>query len=51
MSLGTPVKIVMVITTEIQVAMEAVILNLEKGLNLFRHKEAVNIRQAMFLFK
>ena len=34
MSLGTPVKIVMVITTEIRVVMEAVIMNMEKGLNV-----------------
>ena len=34
MSLGTPVKIVMVITTEIHAVKEVVIMNMEKGLNL-----------------
>lgn len=32
--LGTPMKIVMVITTEIHVVKKAVIMNMEKGLNL-----------------
>lgn len=43
-------KIVMEITTEIQVVMEAVIMNLEKGRNFLQHK-VVNIKKAMFLFK
>jgi len=43
LSLGTPVKIVTVITAEIQAAMEAVTVNLEKGLNFLQHKEIVTI--------
>jgi hypothetical protein len=42
MSLGTLVKIVMVITTEIHVVKEAVIANMEKGRNVLQHREAVN---------
>lgn len=42
MSLGTQVKIVMVITTEIRVVKEAVIMNTEKRLNVLQHREAVN---------
>ena len=51
LSLGTPVKIVTVITAEIQAAMEAVTVNLEKGLNFLQHKEIVTIIQVMLRFK
>lgn len=42
MLLGTPVKIVMVTTTEIHLVKVALIMNLETGLSVLWHKEAVN---------
>lgn len=51
LALDTLVKIVMVITTETQVVMEAAIVNLEKGLNILQHKEVINIIPAVLLYK
>jgi hypothetical protein len=51
MSLGMQVKIVTVITTEIHVVKEAVIVTMENGPNVLQHREALNTRQVVSLLK